>query len=214
MLDAVCSKFAAWAEQEAARLGLWSPAALGAGAAVYLQLDREPPPFLAFFLAMALVAIGQSIRRGRAALLAGAFFLLGFAAADMRASVVDAPILQKRLDFVDVEGRIRTIDEGPRQRRIVLDVKRIDRVAPADLPARVRITWRGDEFNARPGDLVSLRASLSPPPRPAAPGGFDFARQLYFLRIGGVGFAVAPPRVLPEARKPFDAGLAARLETV
>ncbi|MCB2096012.1 MAG: ComEC/Rec2 family competence protein [Parvularculaceae bacterium] len=213
-LRAVRARLADWAEQDAARLGLWSPAALGAGAAVYLQLDREPPPFLPIVLALALLAISVALGRGRAVWLAAAFFLLGFAAADIRASIVDAPILQKRLDFVEVEGRIRTIDEGPRQRRIVLDVRRIDRVKPVDLPARVRITWRGDEFNARPGDLVSLRASLSPPPRPAAPGGFDFARQLYFLRIGGVGFAVAPPRVLPEARKPFDAGLAARLETV
>lgn len=213
-IGAVHTKLAAWAEQDAARIGLWSPAALGAGAAVYLQLDREPPSFLALILAIAFLAISRTIRRGPAVPLAVAFFLLGFAAADMRASFVDAPILQRRLDFVEVVGRIRTIDEGPRQRRIVLDALRIGDVMPADLPARVRITWRGDEFDAKPGELVSLRASLSPPPRPAAPGGFDFARQLYFLRIGAVGFAVSPPSVLPEPDKPLGAQMAARLEAL
>jgi competence protein ComEC len=41
------------------------------------------------------------------------------------------------------------------------------------------------------GDRVRLRAVLQPPPGPAAPGAFDFARQAYFQRIGAVGYAVS-----------------------
>ncbi len=200
------------AASEEGRLGLWAPAALGAGAAFYLLLDREPSlPFTMTLLASACLA-GAALRRWRAVLYGVGIFLLGFAAADIRAMQVDAPVLRAPLEFVALEGRLRSIDESPQQRRIVLEVERIGDIARDDLPARVRVTWRGREFDAKPGDLVSLTASLSPPPRPAAPGGFDFARQLYFLRIGAVGYAVSPPIVAPKTDRSLLEQAAARVE--
>ncbi|MDB5454439.1 MAG: ComEC/Rec2-related protein [Caulobacter sp.] len=41
-----------------------------------------------------------------------------------------------------------------------------------------------------PGSAVRLRAMLGPPPPPAAPGAYDFARDAWFDGVGGVGFAV------------------------
>ncbi len=41
-----------------------------------------------------------------------------------------------------------------------------------------------------------------PPPGPAAPGAYDFQRQAFFDRLGAVGYAVAPPRVIDSVAAP------------
>ena len=46
------------------------------------------------------------------------------------------------------------------------------------------------------GDRIAVRVSLSPPPRPVFPRGYDFARMIYFSGIGAVGFAVGAPVIL------------------
>lgn len=72
-------------------------------------------------------------------------------------------------------------------------------MAPAARPQRVRLTLR-DQGALKPGDYVSATARLLPPPEPARPGGYDFARDAYFRGIGAVGSIVGkveqptPPR--------------------
>ncbi|MCB2114115.1 MAG: ComEC/Rec2 family competence protein [Parvularculaceae bacterium] len=182
---------------EAERLSLWAPVALGAGAAAYFSLEFEPSLLLTLSLLAIAIFAGALLQNLRTAFAAASVFLLGFAAADFRAAIVDAPILRQPMEFVQIEGRIRSVDESSAHRRITFDALRIENLDPEKTPARVRVTWRGAEFNAKPGDRVSMIVSLSPPPRPAAPGGFDFARQLFFQRIGAVGFAVSAPRMAP-----------------
>ncbi len=46
-----------------------------------------------------------------------------------------------------------------------------------------------------------------PPPQPAFPGGYDFARDAWFLRLGAVGRWVGPIARAP-APRPLDLGLA------
>jgi len=47
--------------------------------------------------------------------------------------------------------------------------------------------------NAQPGDRVRLKATLSPPAKPALPDGFDYARSAWFDQVGAVGYAFAAP---------------------
>lgn len=203
-----------WAARDFARLSLWTPAAIGLGAGLYFGLKTEPHWGWGAAMLAAGMAAGlreSPFQKAGAALM---FVALGFVAADVRAARVDAPQLTRELGIVETTGRIVSIEEGPRQRRYILAVEAIAGVAPEDLPARVRITWRGEGFDAGPGDRVTVRAGLSPPPPPVAPGAFDFARQLYFQRIGAVGFAVTAPVADPDAEKSFRQNLAARIETM
>ncbi|MEZ5896986.1 MAG: ComEC/Rec2 family competence protein [Parvularculaceae bacterium] len=181
--------------RDAGRTGLWAPVAFGAGAAAYLTMAREPAFWLAPLLMAAAIALAARVERWRPAAMAAALAAAGFASADLRTAMVGAPILAGDTGFVTVAGRIASVDEAAKQRRLVIDVHSVSSLAPEATPARVRLSWRGKAFNARPGDVVSVRAKLSPPPPPVAPGGFDFARQLYFQRIGAVGFMVTPPWV-------------------
>lgn len=205
------ARLAEWSDAEQFRMGLWSPVLLGAGAAAYLLLRSEPP----FWVAPLLIAAAAGALRNEKARLAAAaaiLFAAGFAAAQFRAASVDAPSLSRPIDYATVEGRLRAVDEAPKSRRLIIDVFSIEGLAKEATPKRVRVSWRGREFAARPGDAVVLRASLSPPPAPAAPGGFDFARQLYFQGVGAVGFAVSAPKVVPETSRPFAAAFRAGIE--
>jgi competence protein ComEC len=61
------------------------------------------------------------------------------------------------------------------------------------MPARVRVAVK--KGTAPPvGAFVELRARLSPPLEPLRPGGYDFARDLYFQNIGASGFALGSIR--------------------
>ncbi|MEI9891288.1 MAG: ComEC/Rec2 family competence protein [Caulobacteraceae bacterium] len=60
------------------------------------------------------------------------------------------------------------------------------------IPKRVRVTVKEDGVIG-PGAPVRFTALLNPPPSPASPGAFDFARSAYFNGIGGVGVALKPP---------------------
>ncbi|NWG90969.1 MAG: ComEC/Rec2 family competence protein, partial [Parvularculaceae bacterium] len=193
------------------RIGLWSPVMLGAGAAAYFLQRSEPAFWVAPLLTAAAVGAFR-IEKARLAAAAAILFAAGFAAAQFRTASVDAPSLSRPISFATIEGRLRAVDEAPKSRRLVIDVHSIDGIAKEATPRRVRVTWRGREFAARPGDIVVLRASLSPPPTPAAPGGFDFARQLYFQGVGAVGFAVSAPEVVPEDARPLIAAFRASIE--
>ncbi len=185
----------AWAKTEIAGLGLWSPVAIGAGAGFYFGLKTEPHWMLGAGALVAALVVTLRVSRLRRVSAGLALAALGFTAADFRTAYVEAPALSRELTIRPVSGKLLSIEESARARRLVIALDAIEGVAPEALPARARVTWRGAEFEASPGDRITLRAGLSPPPPPAAPGGFDFARRLYFQKIGAVGFAVSPPVV-------------------
>lgn len=203
-----------WADADSARIGLWSPVALGAGAVAYFMLSAEPSPILAPVLLLAALALGRRFPGLRTVSLMMGLVCAGFALADLRTYVVAAPSLKREIQFADVEGRLLSIDEAPKMRRLLIEVASISGLAKEATPDRARVSWRGKEFNARPGDLVRLKASLSPPPQPAAPGGFDFARQLYFQRIGAVGFAVSAPSIVLETHRTLLQNMRAAIEAL
>ena len=47
-----------------------------------------------------------------------------------------------------------------------------------------------------PGDWLSVRAMLMPPPAPSTPGAFDFERAAWFQRLGAVGYAFGAPKTI------------------
>ncbi len=198
--------------KEAGRLGLWAPVALGAGAAAYLGLKAEPAAIAAPLALAASMIAAMRFPRWRPALFAAAFFALGFAAADFRASRVAAPVLSREIGFAKIEGRLLAVEESAKLRRLVIAADRIEGVAAHETPARIRLSWRGKDFSALPGQRVTLTGSLSPPPQPVTPGGYDFARHLYFLRIGAVGFAYSAPSPIAEVNPPFSARLSGAIE--
>lgn len=183
------------AERE--RWPLWLPVLMGTGIGLYFAVGEEPPLWLgpAALLGAVLAALA-AWRRGRHGTVAIACvaLALGFAAAQLQSWLVAAPVLERRLGPVNIEGRLVAIDPLPEGARVVVAPAHIDRLAPEHLPARLRLRLRHAEDGLLPGDWIRIKAMLLPPPGPAMPGAYDFQRRAWFDRLGAVGFALGAPQ--------------------
>ena len=206
------------------RVLLWAPVAFGIGAAVYLGLKEEPslPPVmigvgLAAGLAFALWLWGRAFwvtaLVGLAAL-AG----IGFVAAKMHSDAMAAPIAPARPGLAHIEGWVVDIDTpSPRGERLLIAPVRIAGLQPFETPVRVRIVLGapgGPEAAPAPGSPIVIDALLDPPPGPAAPGTYDFARDAWFGGIGGVGLAMKNPRLVALPRPPLELRLEMAINAV
>ncbi len=174
---------------------LWVPVALGLGAASYFGLPAEPVlPVIAGF-AVVLVFLGFRCRNwlpgGFLIVLAAAYFI-GLTVAKIRTETLRAPLLTVQHAGVTIDGWL----EGTRPRRdgginIILRVSAIDRLDDADTPYRVRLRLRDPDKLAGfpPGSSLRVSAWIAPPPGPATPGGYNFARTAWYARIGAIGVA-------------------------
>ncbi|MEM1371817.1 MAG: DUF4131 domain-containing protein, partial [Pseudomonadota bacterium] len=63
-------------------------------------------------------------------------------------------------------------------------------------------TPKNTQFRA--GDHIAIWGKVRPPPRPSAPGDFDFGRYAFFHQIGGVGYATRPAILLNSAEAARD----------
>jgi len=189
-------------EAERDRWGLWLPVAMGAGIALYFSLPAEPPlaagpTALAVggLLLLILLRRRPALRYLVYGLIAAA---VGFSAAELRTVSVAAPMLNGRLQAVQLQARVDEVELLVDNRRLLLDDLAID--GQTRVPAFIRLRLAAsDDTPLEPGDRIGVRATLGPPSRPVAPGAFDFRRQFYFDRIGGIGFALGHVHGLPAA---------------
>jgi len=181
---------------------LWAPVVLGVGVAIYFALPEEPPLWFGPALALCGTLLSFLWRRhtGLVAAAAGLTLIaLGFGAASLRTAFVAAPILERDVGPVRIEGRILAIDPLPSGQRLVLQDPTIAGIAPELTPARLRIKLMREAPGLEVGDRVSLLGKLSPPAPPFAPGGFDFQRDAFFDGIGAIGFAFGTAQVEADA---------------
>ena len=157
------------------------------------------PPLWSGPLAVAMTVSAATLGRRRAAVVlvlaafgAGA---LGFSVVQWRTALVAAPVLDQRHGPTRVEGRVADLETRSSGTRVVLEHPRIAGLGAPRTPERLRLTLRGAQPEIRPGDWIQIRATVSPPPPPAAPGAFDFQRRAYFRSLGAVGFGLGPARV-------------------
>jgi competence protein ComEC len=179
---------------------LWLPVLLGAGIAGYFLLPAEPAlPLLRWAISLLLLAVFLlSWRRAawRIPFLALLAVLAGPWLAAERTLQIAAPVLQRSTGAVWIEGRVREAEERDNGYRILLDRLVIGSLADREMPQRIRITLRRDGDTLWPGQRIRIRAMLSPPPEPAMPGAYDFARAAWFQQIGAVGYALSGPDIL------------------
>ena len=200
-------------EAERDRWLIWMPVLLGLGVAAYFLLPHEPGLTTGFLLFGLTVGLSFAVRRWPAlarfavilAVVAG-----GFLAAELRTAFVSAPVLHAPVGPALVSGRVAEVQLQEKSARILLADVRIDGLDRAQTPAQVRISLTRYSDIPKLGDRLSLRAKLFAPPSPAEPGAHDFRRDLFFLRIGAVGYAVQK-YVRPAGDDPADGPLLGRL---
>ena len=186
-------------EAERQSFFLWAPVCLGSGIAAYFALPEEPSLPVAFApLAVALI-LRLAVRSGTLAatmMMALILAAAGFAITKVRVETVRAPVLTKALHSVEVTGTVTMVEAKlPRGQRLTIANPSIAGLAPTDTPAVVRIRTMSSKSLAAPGDRIRIKANLSPPAKPALPGGFDYARTAWFESVGAVGYAFAAPTI-------------------
>lgn len=193
---------------ETDRWFLWSPVGLGCGIALYFSLPIEPPLWAAIASALCACLVMLLARRHLpdwAGLMAAGLFCLslGLAAATLRTASVAAPVLQKAWSGT-LQGRVVSVETTAQKAlSVVIAPDRMQSLPPDAMPAHLRLSIRIKNVQLEPGETIRLRARLLPPPDPVEPAGFDYARQVWFERIGAVGFAYTKPEIL--APPPQDA---------
>ncbi|WP_411287028.1 ComEC/Rec2 family competence protein [Phenylobacterium sp.] len=207
---------------QADRWTLWTPVALGLGSAVYFGLLREPQAWVAWVLAgltLALLVVGGRWSPARAvtcALVLAACALGGFSVAKLRTESVKAPVAPAGAKPQRLEGWVVDVAQpGQGGQRLLIAPVRIGDWTAEATPIRVRVTLRPGTPLPGPGEAVSLFALVNPPPPPASPGAYDFARDAFFESVGGVGLALAEPRPwTPQVSAPWRLRLTMRVNAV
>jgi competence protein ComEC len=186
---------------------LWMPVAFGGGCAVYVGLRQEPQAWWLWLGAAAAIVLAWGARRRQwvaanliAVMLAA--FACGLVAAKVRQQQVDAPLAPVSAGLTTVEGWVVDVDSpGAKGARVLIATAWIEGLEPAETPTRVRLTMRGQ--TPAPGSPIRVRAILNPPPPPASPGAYDFARDSYFRGVGGVGLAMTEAEPVELAKPPW-----------
>ncbi|HEY7899724.1 MAG TPA: ComEC/Rec2 family competence protein [Caulobacteraceae bacterium] len=194
---------------------LWTPVAFGTGAAAYLGAREEPSAALAWGIAGIAVAAAILLRRlNRQRLVLAVSGLLavacvGFWAAKLHSDAVAAPIAPKMV--ATIEGYVIDIEspsaKGP---RLLIAPVAIAGLDPAATPTRIRLVAPqdgGPEATPPPGSAIRVLALLDPPPGPASPGAYDFARDAWFEGVGGVGLALKAVEPIALALPPWQVRL-------
>ena len=178
---------------------LWLPVAAGTGVVLYLYADREPSLWL-----IAPAAVAARRPRLSCAGERGSRFAVsaGFARSSpancrrpcgrrgsrrrssTRSGSLRCKALSRRWTFAATGARF------------LLRVHSAEGLAPEQTPYRVRLTMRrAPPFEA--GTYVSLKARLLPPAHASLPGGYDFARDAWFARLGAVGNVLGRIEIVP-----------------
>ncbi|OQW56984.1 MAG: competence protein ComEC [Proteobacteria bacterium SG_bin9] len=185
------------AEASQAQLLPWAAIAFGAGIALYFGVSREPVFAVVAPLA-ALLAIVAFLARRRnmfPLLLLLAVFAVGFAMATWKTVRVGHTVLTRPLFGVSLKGFVETREERERTDRFILRVVEMTHERNPDKLERVRLSVKKGTAPAV-GQFVELKARLQPPLAPLRPGGYDFARDLYFQGVGASGFVTGAVRSL------------------
>lgn len=203
-------------DAERARWFFWLPVAFGAGIAAYFALHFEPSVLACGALVLMALGVRLSAVRGFWGPLAASTLLaiaLGLAVAKARTEWVRAPVLDRQLRGVEVRGVVELVEpRAGRGLRITLAVTQIQGLEAGATPRRVRIKAMGATEGIRPGHSIRIRATLSPPPPPALPGGYDFGRTAWYLGLGATGYALGKAEVVGEGRAGVLAWTSNRLQ--
>ena len=168
---------------------------------VYFSAEREPAVWAALALASLGVTIAIMARRrsfGFPMAAALAALTVSFAGATLHTAWIAHPVLRHPAWGIAVTGFVAAREEREHNDRIVVRTRTMEGRGLDPAPARVRIVLRPG--TAPPvGSFVTFKADLLPPLSPLRPGGYDFARDMYFSALGASGFVLggiktaAPP---------------------
>ncbi|MEO7240750.1 MAG: ComEC/Rec2 family competence protein, partial [Sphingomicrobium sp.] len=188
----------AFLERERGQLPPWVAVGFGGGIAAWFALDQcHWAAFICFAAGLGLAGfVARGGRAERALGWLGLALALGCTLIWVRSIEVASPRLgwPRIAEFRATVERVETLAAKG-------DIRLTLAPAGGFLPPRVRVSLDADgaPTGLAAGAIVQLRARIAPPPPMALPGSYDFARDAWFRKIGGVGRTLGPVTVLRPA---------------
>ena len=117
-----------------------------------------------------------------------ALILLGAVAMMAKEAQIKTPLIKEEtVKPIWIEGTVKDLQEGDRQKKVLFQVKRIHKQEISHLNLSLIYKYK-EEKPFEIGDKILLKAQLSPLKGPITPDGYDFKRQALFKNIGGEGY--------------------------
>jgi competence protein ComEC len=176
----------------------WLPVAFGVGVIIYFAAAREPALWVTVALSLGCAA-GTILLRARPIAfpitLALTAMAAGLCVATLKTVIIAHPVLHHVASNVEIAGFVEAREERERSDRIVVRAFKVVGGRLDETAERVRLSVR--RGTAPPvGSYVALKARLSPPLAPLRPGGYDFARDMFFQRIGASGYVLGAIKIV------------------
>ncbi len=182
----------------------WLAVAFGCGVILYFGIDREPASWAVAILFVAMSATAVACRHRSIAFavaMGSAAVAAGFATVTFKRAIIAHSVLPAAIWNVEIAGFVEMREERERADRIVVRVERMTAARLDEKLERVRVSVR--KGTAPPvGSFVEFKARLTPPLEPLRPGGYDFARDMYFQRLAASGFVLGRIRTAEAAQVP------------
>src|SRR5262249_14891816 len=159
--------------------------AFGIDTIIYFALDREPAISAAALLLAATAAAAILCRRrpfAFPACVGVAAVAAGFATGAIKREIIVHPVLSAPAWNVELAGFVEVREERERSDRVVVRLERRAGPRVSEHLERVRV-WVRKGTAPAVGNFIEFRARLSPPLEPLRPGGYDFARDMYFQSV-------------------------------
>lgn len=184
-------------EQRAGTPFLLVPIFLIVGAASYFALPTEPAlhniPATLLILTVLRIALYRAAIATKYCVNALLLCTFAMGLAQWHTHYIATPILGSPV-VTRIYGEIEKIEERPNGSvRYTIDIISTERPTLRYGLSRIRVTARKPAASAQIGEGIYGIVSLAPPSGPARPGGFDFAFNNYFQRIGANGFFFGQP---------------------
>jgi competence protein ComEC len=166
----------------------WGVVAYGVGIVAFFAVPGPVPVAVVIVGAVAAgMAAAYLSERWIVSLLLWGFvyFAVGFTVAHVRTGMCATPAVS-RIQTVTFSGTIANIDREGTYARVIVSRPVLEGFAADKTPENIRLRVKVRD-DLRIGAVISGKARLYPPSGPAIPGGYDFARDAYFKRIGATG---------------------------
>ncbi len=201
-------------EAERDQLVLWVPVAIGSGIAAWFVLCDTIWWRVALLAALSVSLCAVSGAKGgrfsRVLTIGTLGFAIGLGLVWWRSERVAAPVLA-RPEIITMTARVNRIEPLAARELVRLTLVEVRDVTDGrgrhiDVPPKLRVNVADADVpeGLATKAVLRLRARLMPPPLPAVPGAYDFARKAWFDQLGATGRAFAPIVVIRPGKAGAD----------
>jgi competence protein ComEC len=195
--------------QQETRL-LWVPIWFGLGIALHLALPWTGTRLVFSLCVIALVGL-LAVAGRRAALpliLPLLLILAGGLRLEHRIQQVRAPVLDRPIT-AQLSAEVMSVQlRASGHHQLIVRPISASRAIPA--LKKLRLTLLKGRVAPKAGDMIEVRARLTPPPGPSLPGGYDRARRDWFDQVGAQGRILGEANIITRTKDSPDVFAAAR----